>query len=259
MAASDPHALSSMVPDVQADAIAAAGGTKPTERGRLKCHDVARNRAARYARRRRIPKPLWPLIAALMLVALISERHLLPVFWRTRTRPLMDGESESATRRPTPDDGHGLDGFADPSDTGGAIGGEGKSQYRPPERFLAKDAAQVVAFLIRNRGRLDNEAVRAKWDIVDGISLPLAIYLREIEATAAWDDLEKEISAAPPGSPAVSPTEIPKSPRHRKILRLLSEWARRGEEFLSPVPAGDSTPAPTLDGSDRPDTEPPKP
>ncbi|WP_156389060.1 hypothetical protein [Mesorhizobium sp. Root695] len=257
MDASDPHALSSMLPDVQADAIAGAGVTKPRERRRLQCDDVARNRAARYARRRRIPKPVWPVIAALMLVALISERYVLPVFWRTRRRPLMDGEG--ATRQPTLDDGPGLVGFADPSDTGGAIRGEGKPQYRPPERFLAKDAAQVVAFLIRNRGRLDNEAVRAKWDIIDRISLPLAVYLREIEATAAWDDLEKEISAAPPGSPAVSPAEIPKSQHHRKILRLLPEWSRRGEEFLSSVPAGDSTRTPIPDGGDEPDTEPPKP
>ncbi|KRB16387.1 hypothetical protein ASD99_08450 [Mesorhizobium sp. Root695] len=117
----------------------------------------------------------------------------------------------------------------------------------------------MVAFLIRNRGRLDNEAVRAKWDIIDRISLPLAVYLREIEATAAWDDLEKEISAAPPGSPAVSPAEIPKSQHHRKILRLLPEWSRRGEEFLSSVPAGDSTRTPIPDGGDEPDTEPPKP
>lgn len=237
----------------------ASAAAKPADRKRLRCSDVARKRAARYARRDRIPKPFWPLMATLILIGLIFERRPLPVFSWAGRRPL--GDDEGAAPMPGPNRRQGIDGLPGPADTGGTIEGVPQPQYRPPARFLAKDAAQVVAFLIRNRGKLDTPVVRAKWDHVDGLSLPLAIYLREIEAMDAWDDLEKEISAAPPGAPIMSRAEMPKSMRHRKILLLLPEWSRRGDELLSPQPADDSTPTPSpdMDGDNDPDINPRKP
>jgi hypothetical protein len=129
-------------------------------------------------------------------------------------------------------------------------------RYRPPEDFLAKDATQVVAFLVRNRGHVDNDVTAAKWGLLDGYSLPLAIYLREIEATGAWEDLEKEIRTAPSLAPAVP--NMPRSVRHRKILARLPEWEKRGEGILKGPEEHDPAPAPDIT-PDTPDTDPPTP
>jgi hypothetical protein len=94
--------------------------------------------------------------------------------------------------------------------------------------------------------------------LLDEYSLPLAIYLREVEATGAWDDLEKEIRTArlQPGTPARS--DMPKSIRHQKILTLLPDWSCRGEDILSgseaddPALASDTKPEP-------PNMDPPTP
>lgn len=248
-------------PDVRGGRIPPAARTvfKREAGHRRGCGDVARSRAIRYARRRRIRRSLWPLIAAAFVIILIFERRPFPVFSSTEGRT-------APGRRPLasmPDEDLDIDLLPDPDDAGGTAGGIRDPRYRPPANFLAtdKEVAQIVAFLIRNRGRLDNGAVRAKWEILDRFSLPLAIHLREVEATAAWDDLEKEISATPPGMPATSRLDIPKSPRHRKILRLAPEWAKRGEEFMTGGRAADPSPdnAPTPDGDDGPDTRPRKP
>jgi hypothetical protein len=238
---------------------AASAIAKPAQQKRLGCGDVARKRAARYARRQRIAKPLWALIAVIILVGMIFERRPLPVLSWARRRPL--GDDEGAPPMSGSDGVQDVDGLPGPADTDDAMESRPTPQYRPSTRFLAKDMSQVVAFLIRNRGKLDTPVVRAKWDHVDRLSLPLAIYLREIEAIDAWADLEKEISAAPPGAPVMSGAEMPKSMRHRAILRLIPEWVRRGEELLSPAPAGDSTPTPCpdIDGDDDPDIKPRKP
>jgi hypothetical protein len=230
-------------------------------RRRLGCVDVARNRAARYVRRRRIPPLLQPLLAGAFLIGLIFERLPFPAFLSTQGTAAPDGGRMPSTSMPSED--QDTDRLPDPGDDGGSVGGIPESRYRPPADFLAtdKEIAQVVAFLIRNRGRIDNDAVRAKWKILDQASLPLAIHLRQVEADAAWDDLEEEIVAAPAGTPATSRSDLPKSIRHRKILRFMPEWTRRGEEFLSGVSAADDSPddVPTPGGDDGPDTRPRKP
>ncbi|TIS53791.1 MAG: hypothetical protein E5W91_29495 [Mesorhizobium sp.] len=237
--------------------VAAPAIAKPADPGRPRCADVARNRAARYARKRRIPISIWPLISAAILVGLIFERRSLPILsraagWSTGTGGDKDVDAPTPEPAATQDDGM----VVDAADTG-----EPEPQYLPPAQFLAKDVAQLVAFLVRNRGRLDNETVRAKWKIVDRISLPLAVYLREVEAHAAWDDLEREISAAPFGAPTVFEIEMPKSLRYRKILRLMPEWCRRGVSLISgdQLPDSEPKPVPTADGDDRPDAKPRKP
>jgi hypothetical protein len=222
---------------------------------------VAWNRAARYARRRRIRQSLWPLIAAAFFIGLVFERRPFPAFSSTPGRAAPDGGRIPLASMP--DEDLDIDRVPDRDDAGDMAGGIPGAHYRPPGDFLAtgREAAQIVAFLIRNRGRLDNEAVRAKWAILDRFSLPLAIFLREIEAAAAWDDLEKETSVALPGMPATSRSDLPKSIRHRKLLRLMPEWSRRGEELLTGGSAADVSPdnARTPDGDDGPDTTPRKP
>lgn len=217
-------------------------------RRRLGCLDVARNRTAHYARRRRIPRPLWPLIGALILIGLVFERRPFPAFSRTEGKAAPEGgRMPPASIRGEDRD---IDRLPEP-------------RHKPPADFLAPDrvVSQVIAFLIRNRGRIDNDAVRAKWELLDRVSLPLAIHLREVEANAAWDDLEKEISATPPGMPANSRPGLPKSIRHRKLLRLMPEWAGRGEYLLTGEGAADASldDPPIPDGDDGPDTTPRKP
>ncbi|MBZ9983986.1 hypothetical protein LB521_22895 [Mesorhizobium sp. BR-1-1-8] len=194
---------------------------------------------------------------AAILVGLIFERRPLPAFsWAVGRLPATDGTKDTAVPLPELEARQDEDMFVDAADTG-----EPEPQYLPPAQFLAKDVAQLVAFLVRNRGRLDNETVRAKWKVVDRISLPLAVYFREVEAHAAWDDLEREISAAPFGAPTVFGIEMPKSPRHRKILRLMPEWCRRGVGLISGNQSlgSEPKPVPTADGDDRPSTKPRKP
>lgn len=225
------------------------------------CGEVAHRRAARYAIKHRIPKTLWPLIAAVILVWLIFDRRPLAVVSWTWGRPATNGGALRSAPMPDPDDGQDIDRFPSSGDTGSAFDDVPEPQYQPPSDFLVKDVVQVVAFLLRNRGRLDNVAVRAKWDLLDRLSLPLAIYLRDVEAKAAWNDLEQEISVAPYGTPGVSGRDLPKSLRHGKLLRLLPEWSRRGEELLSPRPANRSSGAWTLEreNDDDADRKPPKP
>ncbi|SFU09645.1 hypothetical protein SAMN05518861_112153 [Mesorhizobium sp. YR577] len=194
---------------------------------RLDCLDVAQNRAARYARRHRIARPLWPLIATFILVALLFERSQVPEGVRLPKK----SDKLSGNRETIQD--VALGGLLVADEGGDVTGGWPEPKNRPPSGFLAKDVGQAIAFLIRNRGRLDNEVIRAKWKIVDEFSLPLAIYLRDIEARGEWDNLEIEISAASPGAPEGSVGAIPKSPRHRKIRRLATDWSVLGKELLS--------------------------
>lgn len=99
-----------------------------------------------------------------------------------------------------------------------------------------------------------------KWKILDRVSLPLAVYLREVEASGAWDDLERDIKAGPIYLSGLSVTRMPRSSWHRKVFTLLPEWSQRGKDLLSPEPADVVGAAPTPDGNgDDPDTKPPKP
>ena len=237
---------------------AAAGAASRHDAGRRRdCGDVARSRAARYARKRRIPKPLWPLIAALILIGMIFDRRAPMAAPRKAGRPTMVSATMAVSRVSRPD----LDRLAASTDTGSAIDSTPSPQYRPSSNFLSGEVAQVIAFLIRNRGKLDTDAVRAKWDRLDRASLPLAFFLREVEAATAWDDLEKEIAAAAPGLPATLRINIPKSPRHRKLLRLMPEWSRRGEDLLTTLISDDMKAVPAPDGNSEvgPDQEPPTP
>jgi hypothetical protein len=193
-----------------------------------------------------------PFISIAILIGVLFERRPVMLLTRTWKRPAPEKDQISL-----PMMGGDWDGWR-PDETVVDESGDDAPQprYRPPGTFLAKDVAQITAFLIRNRGRIDTQAVRTKWDILDRFSLPLAVHLREIEATGAWDDLEKEIRTARP--PALAAPYMPHSVRHRKILALLPEWEKRGEDILSgseendPAPAPDSTP-------DAPDTDPPTP
>jgi hypothetical protein len=119
----------------------------------------------------------------------------------------------------------------EPHDTGADLRGSLRADLRPPTELLSSGTAQLVAFLIRNRGRIDNQVVRERWNQLDRVSLPLAIHLRQIEADGAWDVLEREIATAPPVKLHVKGKAG--SLRHLRILGLLPDWVHRGEELLA--------------------------
>lgn len=197
------------------------------------CGTVARRRARRYVTNRCLPKSLWPILAAFFFVVIVFDRPL----GVARAKPLARN-SRTLTSARSPIAGLSCDAQALPSDTGAELNGAAALQCRPPVEFHTRHAAQVLAFLIRNRGKLDTDVVREKWKYLDGFSLPLAVYLRGIEAREEWAVLEREISKCPL-SPAATRRRMPSSLRQRKILELTQEWQRRGEELLT-VPDGAS-------------------
>jgi hypothetical protein len=119
----------------------------------------------------------------------------------------------------------------EPHDTGADLRGSQRADLRPPTELLSSGTSQLVAFLIRNRGRLDNPVVRSRWAQLDRVSLPLAIHLRQIEAYGAWGVLEHQIATAPPAKLPVKGKAG--SLRHLRILALLPDWVQRGEELLA--------------------------
>lgn len=221
---------------------------------KLGCGDVARSRARRYAKRHPAARPLLALITIVTFVALICQRGLFAT---------LSSKGQDFARS-DPGSTKEANALLLPSQKPDALAacpcqGEPSPQYKPPSRSGSQRAAELIAFLIRNRGRIDTRVVQQKWDDLDRLSLPLALFLREIEATAGWDDLEREIAATRCDGPGASNIEQLKSHRHRKILQLLPNWQQRGEELLATdTPETESEPGPTSD-VDGPDPKRPKP
>ena len=229
----------------------------PSEKKHVGCGAVARNRAQRYVRRHRIVRLLWPLFAAVIFVTLLLERRPVPPDLWNRRR-LAGDDSNALTTTAPQERGTANKGKASivSGDGDGALEGDPEIRHRPPS-FFTQDIVHIVAFLVRNRGRIDTFPVRMKWDLVDRASLPLALYLRDIEARGTWNELEKEIQAVP-AELCVRPKEgMPRSLRLRKLLTLLPEWAARGEVLLSSVESDgtedDPTPGLVPDASEQPE------
>lgn len=212
------------------------------------CGAVARKRARRYLARRRLPKALWPMIAAVILVVIAFDRQIEPALARKFSH------SRRAERKARPaGNGRDEEAYALPSETGAALNGEAALRYRPSADFQSKHAAQMIAFLIRNRGKLDNEVVREKWKHLDRNSIPLAVYLRDVESHDEWSTLEREILTCPfPSKSATGPT-VSFSVRHWRISELMPEWIRRGEKLLTWLETDE--PAPTESSEHRPDDD----
>lgn len=225
----------------------------------LGCGSVARNRARRYLAKRGLPKGLWPIITAAILIAIVFDRQVQPRM--PRSFVLSDQKGKKGC--PIDEAQKAADPFPAPAETGAALHGEADLRCKPPVDFQSKHAAQMVAFLTRNRGRLDNEVVREKWRHLDQMSLPLAVYLREIEASNTWSGLDREISEATLTPSVRPPKGLLRSVQHQKIVLLLPEWQRRGEALLSTIGGSgddDDDPKPNVvhDGPDDPDDDKPR-
>ncbi|UCI29446.1 hypothetical protein [Mesorhizobium sp. B4-1-4] len=205
-----------------------------------------------------MPKALWPFIAAAILIALIFDRQMKPALsWSRAALPTDDTEVEKAaqTAETSLDEEQALT----PSETGSALHGEMQPRYRPPTDFQAKHVSQMVDFLIRNRGNLDNPVIRQKWGHIDRTSIPLAIYLREMEAVDGWADLERDIVAVSPRplTSVTDGTDMPSSIRQRKILELIPEWTLHGGKLLSPPKTETAAPIVSSDLDPEDDPSPP--
>lgn len=219
------------------------------------CAKVARKRARRYLAKRRLPKALWPFLAAVIFIAILFDRQIEPAFPSTPSR---NGGARRKAREA--EDGREEEVHPLRSETGAALNGEVPLLYRPPAEFQAKHTAQMIAFLIRNRGKLDNVVVREKWKHLDRTSMPLAIYLRDIEANDEWSALEHEIAACPfPSMSATARLDALSSVRHLGILELMPDWVRRGEDLLTSSDPDEPTRTEALDHLPDDDDTPPKP
>lgn len=215
---------------------------------RTGCGTVARKRARRYLAKRRVPMALWPIIAAVIFIIIAFDRQIKPVLSRDISYNRLAGWKARSEDDRRDEADHAL-----PSETSAALNGEAALRNRPPIDFQAKHTAQIVAFLIRNRGTVDNDVVREKWKHLDRASMPLAVYLRNVEANDECSALEREISRCPLPSKSASGPDIPSSMRHRRIQELMPEWIRRGEVLLT-WPDADE-PAPTETSEHRPDDD----
>lgn len=198
---------------------------------RVRCWDVARNRARRQAKRRRAGKLLWPFILVLILVELIVERRpIMHSFLSASFCAGRPGKGFGVPRRDGPAVGH-LTPPAPPAE------GEERfetavSAHRPPQTFLARDVAQIVAYLIRNRGRVDNEVVRRKWERLDSADLSLAVFLRDVEARGDWRQLSAELRKAQVAAPRPPAGMRQPSLFERRLFGMIPEWSARGEVLL---------------------------
>lgn len=234
------------------DTVLRSRSTKARRAPRRSCSTAASKRARRYVAKHRLSRSLWPILAVFYLVTIIFGRPSRAANARAIVLKRLTGKEARALRNGPDEEDSIL-----PFETGATLDGEAASQYRPPVNFQAKQAAQVVALLVRNRGRMDTAAVHEKWKHLDQYSLPLALYLRDVDSKCEWSALEEEIASSL-CTMKLRPN-TPTSIRHRKILELIPEWARRGEELLVLIDANASAAAVVSDHQLDGDKIPPQP
>lgn len=177
---------------------------------RGRCLPIVMRRARRM--RRRGPR-LLTLTASLLLLAITRElmRSGLALV-RMPFRPRSSGLSNSDSYGPI-----------DPSPEGPPPASPAAAPIIPPPP--ENDVAWAIRFLVRNRARPGPVTERA-WRILDRSSLPLAIYLREVEDRGDWSNLERELKVPLP----------PDRRRHRdvKVVAAAVRWEDRGVNLLFP-------------------------
>lgn len=209
-------------------------GDVSARRRQLSCVDVARSRAARYARQHRIARLLWPFMGAIIFVALIFDRNARAIVKQGPFRVLWkEGLTPSVPIPLAREEIRASTSSVDNATDGSADGEEPQAQHRPPASFLLPDVVDVTMSLIRNKGRIDTEPVRMRWRILDEMALPLAVYLRDIEERNAWRELDAETLAVPEDRCAHPTHGRSNSLRYRKVLTILPNWVARGEALMS--------------------------
>lgn len=199
---------------------------KPRQTAFLPCGAVAANRARRVAAKEQAPKVLVPLIAIAVFVGLMVDRlqYILTGF-SNRLRPLVNRQAErSVPNSVCRANLHDFSIRRDDRDIR-VVKSDAADHRQSPEQI-----ARLVAFMIRNKGRIDNAVIEKNWRDLDRHDMPFAVYLRHIEAENRWHDLEIDLKrlARKTGKSTKSGSK-----RDRDITSLIPEWSRRGEELLA--------------------------
>lgn len=207
------------------------------------CLTIAGNRARRQAASQHRPKAFIPAMATMIFLGLMNDRlqRFLIGYGRGHLSGMLPRPSRMI-RQPAPTFGKTS---CSPSldHASCTLPAHGLPTSQPPSALEPEHLAQIVAFLIRNGGRIDNKAVRQKWLNLDHHALSLAVYCRDIEANRAWEEVEQEIRSLDNGRGHHSRMSL--SIRTRNILALMPKWSQRGDVLMSGItlsgPSGTST------------------
>lgn len=206
----------------------------------LPCTMVALRRARRTASKRHLPKSLTPIITALIFLGLMFNRLKPLGGWLLGNQ--LTSIDEGGAIIPTPSRSlKGVISTAALSSEPGNGDVRRDKAYHVHVNFGEKHLSQVIAFLMRNKGKNTSAAVEEKWKYLDRHALHLAVYLRSIEANANWALLEQEVR----GFSGIASTRRNRksSGRDGSILPLVPEWSRRGQNLLAGItePDGEIT------------------
>lgn len=95
--------------------------------------------------------------------------------------------------------------------------------------------ARSLAFLIRNRGGRHGPAAAMHWRNLDASSLPLAVYLRDVDDRGQWRGLEREVAAYRLAGlrPVLAQDRILGQERLLKLIQLAPRWKARGAAMVA--------------------------
>ncbi len=189
-------------------------------------------RRARWAKERAPRLPCLPEVVFLtVLVGLFVRAAVLAISAQSTRPPPSQTVFEGGEQSPRPVD---FSGSPRAGETIGVIHGQTPQDYLPPLSIGDLELARALDFLIRNRGSQGPVADR-RWQVVERGSLPLAVYLREVDDCSRWGDLRNEIRCA-----QVSCVRTP-DPSERdlkreylvKVATLANAWVDRGRSLLA--------------------------
>jgi len=189
-------------------------------------------RRARWAKKRAPRLPCVPEVVFLtVLTGLLAKAALLAIFALNRRPSPTQTVSEGSAQSPQSGASSAYSGL---DETAGIIHGQTPRGYLPPLSTRDLELARALDFLIRNGGSQGPVAAR-RWQVVERVSLPLAVYLREIDDRSRWGDLRNEIRRT-----QVSCVRVP-DPSERDLNReylvrvatLADAWVDRGRDLLA--------------------------
>ncbi len=196
----------------------------------------------RRARRAKERAPRLPCLPEVIFLTVLAGLLVRTAILALSTRPspswtVFEGDKRSP--RPV-----GFNGSRGADETAGIIHGQTPRDYLPPLSIGNLELARTLDFLIRNRGSQGPMADR-RWKIVQRISLPLAVYLREIDDCSRWGELRNEIRRT-----QVSCVRTP-DPSERdlnreylvKVATLADTWVERGRSLLAELEMAETDPS----------------
>ncbi|WP_210318434.1 hypothetical protein [Aureimonas endophytica] len=117
---------------------------------------------------------------------------------------------------------------------------DGSSTPRRPSYLpaLSPDETRLahsLAFVIRNRGGRHGPVAASHWRTLDAATLPLAVYLRDIDDRGLWPSLEREVSAYRLSGlrPVLAQDRTLGQERLVKLVQLAPRWKARGVALLA--------------------------